>query len=330
MECGFNLLKENITIASACHNFWRNNEVIPGTTAVEPPLGWNGLRKAQSKIGFLWLHVQDHKLGGKGRIQHAGNGGEHMIVLDTYGKVRVHGYDPIKTTVYEFYGCEFHGCKRCKPSNGHLNTWHHPDRTIDEMYELTKKKTELLRATGYTVIEEWKCKFNHKLALDKKLQALVEDMTWVSPLNPKDALFGGRTGLSCCYYKVKDDQFVDYIDFTSLYPSINKYGNYPIGHPTIVRNPFDQDIHSYFGVAKVDILAPEKLFHPVLPMKIVDKCMFMLCATCVKEQLDRPWFERTNMCSHNDKDRLMTETWCTEELKTAVGKGYKIYRIHEV
>lgn len=195
--------------------------------------------------------------------------------------------------------------------------------------ELTKKKTELLRAPGYTVIEEWECKFKHKLALGKKLQSLVEDMTWVSPLNPKDALFGGRTGLSC-YYRVKDDQIVDYIDFTSLHPSVNKYGTYPIGHPTILVNPSDQDIHSYFGVAKVDILPTEKLFHPVLPMKIAEKCMFTLCDTCAKEQLDRPWFERTNMCSHSDKDRMMTGAWCTEELKMAVGKGYKIHRVHEV
>lgn len=73
--------------------------MIPGTIAVKPPLGWNGLRKAQSKIGFQWLHVPDNKPCGKGRIQHAGNGGEHMIVLDTYGKVRVDGYDPIKKIV---------------------------------------------------------------------------------------------------------------------------------------------------------------------------------------------------------------------------------------
>lgn len=36
-ECGFNPLKENITIASACHNFWRNNQMIPYSIAVEPP-----------------------------------------------------------------------------------------------------------------------------------------------------------------------------------------------------------------------------------------------------------------------------------------------------
>ena len=32
-------------------------------------------------------------------------------------KVRVDGYDPITKTVYEFHGCEFHGCRKCKPNN---------------------------------------------------------------------------------------------------------------------------------------------------------------------------------------------------------------------
>ena len=229
-------------------------------------------------------------------------------MLETYGKVRVDGYDPIKKTVYEFHWCEFHGCKKCKPNSRQLKTYFHPDRSVDEMYELAKKKTALLRAAGYTVIEEWECKFKRKLASDANLQAMVEDLTWVAPLNPKDALFGGRTGLSCCYFKAKKDEWVDYIDFTSLYPSINKYGTYPVGHATIMKNAVDQDIHSYFGLAKVDVIAPEKLFEPVLPMKIGDKCMFTLCATCAKEQSDDPWYQRTNMCSHSDEAAVTSNT----------------------
>ena len=131
-ECGFNPLKENITIASACHNFWRNNQMMPGSIAVEPPHGWSGVKPDQSKIGFQWLHVHDQK--------HAGNSGEQTLMIESWGKVRVDGYDPIKKTVYEFHGCEFHGCKKCKPHSRHLKTWHHPDRTVDEMFELTKKE----------------------------------------------------------------------------------------------------------------------------------------------------------------------------------------------
>ena len=301
-ECGFNPLKENITIASACHNFWRNNQMIPYSIAIEPPHGWSVVKPAQSKIGFQWLHVQDQKLGGN-RIKHAGNGGEQTLMIESWGKVRVDGYDPIKKSVYEFHGCEFHGCKRCKPNNRHVKTWHHPDRTVDEMFELTKKKTDVLRKAGYTVKEEWECNFKRKLAVDPELQDMVKNLTWMAPLNPKEAFFGGRTGSSCCYIKAENGEIIDYVDYTSLYPWVNKYGTYPPGHPLIMKNPVDQDIQSYFGVEKVDVLAPEKLFHPALPMKIGEKCMFTLCATCAQEQLEQPWHERNNLCPHRDEER---------------------------
>ena len=327
-ECGFNPLKENITIASACHNFWRNNQMIPYSIAVEPPHGWSGLRPAQSQIGFQWLHIEDQKLGGN-RIKHAANGGEQTLMVEKYGKVRVDGYDPIKKTVYEFQGCEFHGCPKCKKQR-HVKTWHHPDRTIEEMYELTKKKTDVLRKAGYTVKVEWECNFKRKLANDPTLQDMIKDLEWTAPLNPKEALFGGRTGLSSCYHKTVPGERIDYVDYTSLYPWVNKYGTYPLDHPTILKNPEEQNIDRYFGVAKVDIIAPEGLFHPVLPMKIDDKCMFTLCAACTWQQLDQPWHQRTNLCKHSDEQRKMTGTWCTEELKMAVRKGYRILKIHEV
>ena len=182
-ECKFNPLKENITIASACHNFWRNNQMIPYSIAVEPPHGWSGIKPAQSKIGFQWLHLQDQQLGGN-RIKHAANGGEQTLMIESWGKVRVDGYDPLKKTVYEFQGCEFHGCPKCKKQR-HVKTWHHPDRTGDEMLELTKKKTDVLRKAGYTVKVEWECNFKQKLAADPELQDMIKDLEWTAPLNPK-------------------------------------------------------------------------------------------------------------------------------------------------
>ena len=159
---------------------------------------------------------------------------------------------------------------------------------------------------------------------------MIKDLEWTASLNTKEALFGGRTGAATLYSKTTEDEEISYVDYTSLYPWVNKYGTYPLGHPTILKNPEEQNIDRYFGVAKVDILAPEGLFHPVLPMKIDDKCMFTLCATCAQEQLEQPWHERTNLCNHIDKERLMTGVWCTEELKMAVQKGYRILKIHEV
>ena len=62
-------------------------------------------------------------------------------------------------------------------------------------------------------------------------------MTWVSPLDPRDAFYGGRTGMVKCYHPAEEGEQIFYQDFTSLYPTINKYGTYPLGHPQIIVNP---------------------------------------------------------------------------------------------
>lgn len=131
------------------------------TIAVKPPHGWGGLKTSQSKIAFQWLSYQDKQLGGN-RIKHARNGGKQVIKVKR-GKVRVDGYDPLTKTVYEFQGCELHGCRRCKPHNRHSKTFHHPDRTVEEIYQTTKAKTELLEKEGYTAIEQWECEFKTEL-----------------------------------------------------------------------------------------------------------------------------------------------------------------------
>lgn len=58
----------------------------------------------------------------------------------------VDGYDAKTKTVYEFQGCEFHGCKKWKPNGRHVKTFHHPDRTVEEMYEAIKMKIKIREA----------------------------------------------------------------------------------------------------------------------------------------------------------------------------------------
>lgn len=175
-------------------------------------------------------------------------------------------YDASTTTVYEFHGCEFHGCRKCKPNNRHVKT-----------FQATEQKTRLIRAAGYAVVERWECTFKKELKQNEELQDLVKNMTWVCPLDPRDAFYGGRTGMAKCYHTAEEGEQ----DFTSLYPTINKYGTYPLGHPQIIVNPESQNIQDYFGIAKVDVLAPEKLLHPVLPVKLNGKAdVSPMCKVC--------------------------------------------------
>ena len=47
---------------------------------------------------------------------------------------------------------------------------------------------------------------------------------------------GGRTNAVKLYYRCPPEAKVQYVDFTSLYPSVQREGGaYPLGHPTIVN-----------------------------------------------------------------------------------------------
>ena len=123
---------------------------------------------------------------------------------------------------------------------------------------------------------------------------------------------------------------IRYVDVTSLYPWVNKNARYPIGHPTILTQPRDQDIANYFGIALVDILAPANLFHPVLPVRSGNKLTFPLCAACVKQEQANPMLLRSDSCCHTPDERMLRGTWCTPEIEKAVEKGYRVVQIHEV
>ena len=127
---------------------------------------------------------------------------------------------------------------------------------MDEVYEATLKKAAILRDAGYNVVEMWGCDFAKQKETDPELAEFLENFEFVPPLEPRDAFFGGRTGAATLYAKTAEDEEISYVDFTSLYPSINKYGVYPVGFPQIFYQPENQNIDDYFGLAQVDILAP--------------------------------------------------------------------------
>ena len=66
-----------------------------------------------------------------------------------------------------------------------------------------------------------------------------------------------------------------FLDFCSLYPSINKYEEYPVGAPTYVtggairiERKADGSAHlPYFGVVSLKVVPMKRLLHPVLPKR---------------------------------------------------------------
>ncbi|GFS38667.1 uncharacterized protein NPIL_244541 [Nephila pilipes] len=96
------------------------------------------------------------------------------------------------------------------------------------------------------------------------------------------------------------------IDVTSLYPWVNKYCEYPVGHPEIITDGF-RDIDTYFGLVKCKVSPPKKLYHPVLPYRCHGKLMFPLCRTSAE-------MHYLSICSQTDDERSITGTFVTEEI----------------
>ena len=98
---------------------------------------------------------------------------------------------------------------------------------------------------------------------------------------------------------------------------MNKFCQYPVGHPTVIKKDF-RDIKDYFGIAKVRILPPRGLYHPVLPYRSNGKLKFPLCNTCADTENQNP-----STCL--EEERELTGTWCTPEIQTALRLGYTLY-----
>ncbi|GFU58563.1 uncharacterized protein TNCV_4068761 [Trichonephila clavipes] len=296
-----------VTIASACMAVYRSGHIKPKTIAMIPVQGYcNSINFSRDSI--RWLDFVAHTEGH--RILHALNGtGEPKIA-----GYSVDGFCKETNTVYQYQGCFHHGCEICY--DGDLI---HP-LTGTTMRSLRQKKEgviDTLRQRGYNIIQMLEHDFVH-LKKTENFQEFHLQHEVTDRLKSRDAFFGGRTNGIQLFY----EGCAKYIDFTSLYPWVNKYCEYPVGHPEIITKDF-RDIDSYFGLVKCKVFPPKKLFHPVLPFRCNGKLMFPLCRTCA-ETLNQ------KTCSHTEEERSITGTWVTEEVKKAREKGYKIVKIYEV
>ena len=321
----FNPMEQCITIASACNRFFRTNCILPGTLACEPVLGWYGSAKPHSIVALEWLNWVEHSENK--RLLHAGNQGECQVQIGL-NKTYVDGYDPNTNTIYEFNGCFFHGCTTCfnnrDQTHAKLN-----NKTMAEVYQSTMHRIAHLQHSGYNVIVMWECAWKQLKQQNLNILPFLNQLDLTNRLRPRDAFFGGRTNAVQLYYQVQPGEQIRYVDYTSLYPFVNKNCQYPVGHPLIINNP-SFSIEEYFGLALCKILPPRELYHPVLPYRCNGKLMFPLCRTCAETQVKFPLSERVCQCSHNEDERALTGTWCTPEVMEAKRQGYTIVQLYEV
>ncbi|KAL4101205.1 hypothetical protein QTP88_021225 [Uroleucon formosanum] len=242
-----------------------------------------------SKQSITWLQHFNNK-----NISHALNGGEKIIA-----GAKVDGFDNKSKTVYQYYGFF--------ETTNNIN-----HETMEDLYQKTIDRSTTIKNAGYNLVEQWECDWINSTTYNKMKKADIAE-----PINPRDAFFGGKTNAT----KLREKNTkMRYIDVCSLYPTVNYYDHYPVGHPEKIFKPKVYD-KNWFGLIKCKILPPRNLYHPVLPVKIKmeksEKLLFPLC------------YQKPS-CNHSKNEKQFTETWTTDEVNKALEKGYIITKIYEV
>lgn len=319
-ETGINPFQRALTIASACNQVFRTKYLEEETIGIVPHGGYRKAEK-QSLIAIKWLKWTSYIE--KIQIRHAMNMGE--LKIGSYKVDGLHG-----KTVYEFHGCWWHGCPKCMKRRHQLTA----DQilTAEEAYQRTVKRKQYIEDKGYTVIEMWECTLNFELKKNLEMKEHFDNIKIIDPLDPREAFYGGRTNAIKLYHKIKTDsagnplEKINYTDICSLYPTVNKYGIYPIGHPEIITENFEKitkNDRPYEGLIKTKILPPRSLYHPILPYRFGGKLYFPLCKTCAEKN-------QQEMCNHDEEERAIVGAWVTLEIYKALENGYKIQEIYEV
>ena len=301
-------LIRHMTLSQLSMDFYRSKLMVPYSIARITENSHFEHRK-QSARAMQWLLYIEKSLGHK--LIKKSSLGEKKI-----GPYFVDGFDTETHMVYEFLGDYWHG---------NLKVYNEDTRntklgkTMMELNTLTVERLNYIKLKGYNVTTIWEQEF----MLNEDMQNFAEQCEAPSPLAPREALFGGRVNALKLKHSVKPGEAIFYDDYVSLYPSVLKYSKFPVGQPEVVLEDF-KPLSAYFGLMKAAVLPPTDLYIPVLPQRFKNKkLVFCLCRTCAQNL-------QQVQCNHNEKERMLTGTWCTPELEEAVKQGYVIKTVFEV
>ena len=310
---------DGITLSHSVSIVYRKLHMPEKSIALIPPFGYKAGKRYSAKA-INWLHYISKT--SNITIQHARNGGEKKLIdLGIYvdGFIKS-GNNGSKGVVLEFLGCFFHGCTNCYSSKS-INTLN--GKTMEQLQEEYLTRKALILKNGYQYREIWEHDYDLLLKDDTQLKEISETLIHIEPLSPKECLYGGRTEAFVLYKNCTNNEEIKYIDVNSLYPYVQKTKIFPKGHPDIILYPSINDLNNWFGLIKCKILAPSKLWLPVLPIRSNNKLMFGLCKKCIDFSV------KTN-CNHSVEERSWIGSYTTVEINEAIKKGYTILEIYEV
>ena len=304
-----------MTAPGMAHAIFKGRYLKKNSIAQISPSGYEQHRHSQ--VGLEYVEYLKRTLYPD--LVHALCSKQEVMVM---GKYYVDGYVPSKNIVVEFHGCFWHGCPECVQDPLKL----HPVRQITYQACLDQtlaRENDIRVVGGYTVEVMWECRWKKIKKGDAAVRAETDLIFIKSRLSPRDAFRGGRVETGKLIYDIKQSRFglgLAYVDICSLYPTVNCYDYYPVGHPEIFTSNFDFSLNSYFGLVQCCILPPQNLLFGILPVHCNGKLLFPLCRTCSEKF-------QTDPCTHSEDERFLFGVWVSEELKVALSLGYKIIDI---
>ena len=206
------------TIAASVMAIYRANYLLKDTIGIVPKYLYGRATKPCSKSSIERLEFVAYQTNST--ILHAKNGGEKIISDVEQSKFYyVDGFCEKTNTVYEFHGCFFHGCPLCYDERNN-----HPSKAqtkLKDMYRETLEREERLKALGFNVKSIWEHDFRRLHDTDE-MKEFLDRTEFVQGINPRDAFFGGRVNGYEMFSKAGQGESIEYVDFTSLYPYVNK------------------------------------------------------------------------------------------------------------
>lgn len=314
---------EGCTMPSVCMKMYKHYYMPEKTLAIVPEFGYqrHSTASAISLKYFAWLEKKTGKT-----IRHRNSpGGEARV-----GRFSVDGLMD-DHHVIEFYGCAFHGHPKCYKDGTILPT----KRTALKEFERTMDREKEIRDMGYSVEGVWECEVREMLKKDPEMRHFFENVLLGTPINPRDAYFGGRCAPHKLYCKKENGKIIKYLDFLSLYPSVNYFEEYCTGIPEVIEIPTEkQDVYwtkpsdyDIRGILKVFCIPPDDLILPVIPYKTDDFLLFPLCRSCVN-LYSKQNSRKLEQCTHQGLARGFISTISSIELDLALTKGYVVTKFY--
>ena len=130
----------------------------PGNRILAPESAFEKAFYPEGGFGIkatCWLEYVSRESGNHIHHHRCGHVGKRIIAGG-----KVDGYHPATKTVFQFHGCHWYGCIHCFPNPEQKTEVICIDKkgkeiTRDAAYQRTLKLSEVIRASGYRLVERW-------------------------------------------------------------------------------------------------------------------------------------------------------------------------------